>query len=72
MRPPSLDSKLHKNMTLALSPEKKARTSIKAQPVLEDFAQEHMANLERDVEQRKIRCCSFFVWWEGFRGFWIF
>lgn len=55
IRPPSLDSNLHKNMTLALSPEKVPRSSIKANPILQDFAHEHNANLERDLEQRKIR-----------------
>ena len=56
IRPPSLESNLHKNMTLALSPEKqRPRATIKANPILEDFAHEHNANLERDLEQRKIR-----------------
>jgi hypothetical protein len=56
IRPPPLDSKLHKNMAMALSPEKKPGRTIKANPILEDFAHEHMANLERDNEQRKLRC----------------
>lgn len=40
------------NLTLA----RQASTKIKANAVLEDFGHEHMAAVDRDREQLKLRC----------------
>jgi hypothetical protein len=60
IRPPPLDSKLHRNMTLALSPEKLPKHTIKAESTLVDFAREHMQAVDRDMEQRKLKYVSMY------------
>lgn len=56
LRPPAHDSNLHRNMTQNLALARQASTKVKANAVLEDFGHEHMAALDRDKEQIKLRC----------------
>lgn len=55
LRPPAHDSNLHRNMTQNLALARQASTKIKANAVLEDFGHEHMAAVDRDREQLKLR-----------------